>query len=131
MADFRKLSAKATRGCVVLERPDLVKALVEKHGAKDTTARGTAMRELDEMTASQSQWLPGEEIPERHWMYRLAKRFWFNDFRAYEHLEKAQSSLTNIKNMNDQKHHNDHKDQDDHKDHNDHQKSRQGKGFTS
>lgn len=90
LADFRKLSAKATRGCVVLERPDLVKALVKKHGARDTTSRGTAMDELEEMTASQSQWLPGEEIPERHWMYRLAKRFWFNDFQAYQHLEKAQ-----------------------------------------
>ncbi|HSI33596.1 MAG TPA: radical SAM protein, partial [Tepidisphaeraceae bacterium] len=37
LKDFRETAAKATRGCVVLERPDLVKALVEKHGAADTT----------------------------------------------------------------------------------------------
>ncbi len=86
LADFRKLSAEATRGCVVLERPDLVKELVEKHGAKDTTVRGTALQELEAMQPRFSQWLPGEEIPEKHWMYRLAKRFWFNDFRAYEGL---------------------------------------------
>ena len=87
LADFRKISAEATRGCVVLERPDLVKGLVEKHGAKDTTVRGTAMKELEAMKPRFSQWLPGEEIPEKHWMYRLAKRFWFNDFQAYKDLD--------------------------------------------
>ena len=25
----------------------------------------------------------GGEIPEQHWMYRWAKKFWFNDFGAY------------------------------------------------
>jgi len=83
LRDFRELSAKATRGCVVLERPDLVKELVLKHGARDTTSRGTAMAELEAMEPRFSQWLPGEEIPEKHWMYRLAKRFWFSDFGAY------------------------------------------------
>jgi hypothetical protein len=68
---------------VVLERPDLVKELVIKHGARDTTVRGTAMAELEAMTPRFSQWLPGEEIPEKHWMYRLAKKHWFGDFGAY------------------------------------------------
>lgn len=83
LKDFRELSAKHTRGCVVLERPDLVKEIVVKHGARDTTTRGTAMAELDAMTPRFSQWLPGEEIPEKHWMYRLAKKYWFYDFGAY------------------------------------------------
>jgi MoaA/NifB/PqqE/SkfB family radical SAM enzyme len=87
LRDFRDLSAKATRGCVVLERPDLVRDLVQKHGARDTTVRGTAMAELEAMTPRMSQWLPGEEIPEQHWMYRWAKRFWFGDFGAYAQLE--------------------------------------------
>jgi len=81
--DFRELSGRHTRGCVMLERPDLVKELVLKHGARDTTLRGTAMAELDAMTPRFSQWLPGQEIPERHWMYRLAKKYWFNDFGSY------------------------------------------------
>jgi hypothetical protein len=80
------LSAKHTRGCVVLERPDLVKDLVVKHGARDTTARGTAMAELETMTPRFSQWLPGEEVPEKHWMYRLAKKYWFYDFNAYRNV---------------------------------------------
>jgi hypothetical protein len=83
LRDFRELSGRATRGCVVLERPDLVKELVLKHGARDTTVRGTALAELDAMTPRFSQWLPGEEIPEKHWMYRLAKKHWFSDFGAY------------------------------------------------
>jgi MoaA/NifB/PqqE/SkfB family radical SAM enzyme len=86
LKDFRDLSAKATRGCVVLERPDLVKELVLKHGARDTTSRGTAMAELEAMQPRFSQYLPGQEIPEKHWMYRLAKKYWFNDFAAYKGL---------------------------------------------
>lgn len=83
LKDFRELSAHHTRGCVVLERPDLVKEIVRKHGARDTTVRGTAMAELEAMTPRFSQWLPGEEVPEKHWMYRLAKKYWFYDFNAY------------------------------------------------
>jgi MoaA/NifB/PqqE/SkfB family radical SAM enzyme len=86
LRDFRELSAQATRGCVVLERPDLVKELVLKHNARDTTVRGTAMAELDAMVPRFSQWLPGEEVPERHWMYRLSKKYWFNDFNAYRQV---------------------------------------------
>jgi MoaA/NifB/PqqE/SkfB family radical SAM enzyme len=86
LRDFRELTAEATRGCVVLERPDLVKELVRKHGAKDTTVRQSAMAELEAMVPRHSQWLPGEEIPEKHWMYRWAKRFWYSDFGAYRKL---------------------------------------------
>lgn len=84
--DFRTISAKATRGCVVLERPDLVRELVLKHSATDTTIRGTALAELEKMSPRKSQDLATEEIPEKHWMYRIAKKYWFNDFGAYKEL---------------------------------------------
>ena len=87
LRDFREISGQATRGCVVLERPDLVKQLVLKHGAPDTTVRQTAMAELEAMQPRFSQWLPGEEIPEKHWMYRLAKKYWFSDFGAYANVK--------------------------------------------
>ncbi|HTI70683.1 MAG TPA: radical SAM protein [Candidatus Limnocylindria bacterium] len=95
LKDFRDLSAQHTRGCVVLERPDLVKQLVVKHGARDTTLRGTAMAELDAMTPRFSQWLPGKEVPEMHWMYRIAKKFWFSDFGAYRNVahDSAQKAM--------------------------------------
>jgi MoaA/NifB/PqqE/SkfB family radical SAM enzyme len=88
LRDFRDLARTSTRGCIVLERPDLLKKLVEKHGAKDGTARGTALAELEAMTLRSSQYNPGREIPEKNWLYRLAKRYWFNDFGAYEELER-------------------------------------------
>jgi hypothetical protein len=81
--DFREATAQATRGCVILEQPELIKALVLKHGARDSTLRGTALAELETMTPRFSQWQPGEEIPEQHWLYRLAKKYWYNDFGAY------------------------------------------------
>ena len=83
LSDFRKESAKVTRGCIVLEKPELIKELVLKHGAKDTTARQTAMAEVERMTARSSQSNPGNEIPEEHWMYRFAKKHWFFGFGAY------------------------------------------------
>ena len=95
LKDFRDLSAQHTRGCVVLERPDLVKDLVVKHGARDTTQRGTAMAELEAMTPRFSQWLPGKEVPEKHWMYRIAKKYWFSDFGAYKNVahDSAQKAV--------------------------------------
>lgn len=83
LKDFRETSAKLTRGCIVLERPDVVKQLALKHGAHDTTVRQTAMAELESMSPRASQWVSEEEIPEQHWMYKIAKKFFYNDFGAY------------------------------------------------
>jgi hypothetical protein len=83
LRDFRELAQSTTRGCIVLERPDLLKQLVEKHGAEDATVRGTALAELEAMQLRKSQYNPGQEIPEKNWLYRLAKRYWFNDFGVY------------------------------------------------
>lgn len=83
LRDFREAAAEATRGCIVLERPDIVRDLVRKHGATDSTQRGTAMAEFEAMTPRRSQHQPGEEIPEQHWAYRFAKKHWFFGFGAY------------------------------------------------
>lgn len=81
--DFRATAARTTRGCIVLERPDLVRDLVVKHGARDTTQRGTALAELERLEPRHSQHNPGMEIPEDHWAYRFAKKHWFFGFGAY------------------------------------------------
>lgn len=83
LSDFRSTAADATRGCIVLERPDLLKQVVERNGARDTTARGAAMVELEAMSPLPSQHDPGHEIPEKHWLYRFAKKHWFFGFGAY------------------------------------------------
>jgi hypothetical protein len=101
LRDFRELAQSSTRGCIVLERPDLLKQLVEKHNAKDGTVRGTALAELDKMTVRTSQYSPGNEIPEKSWVYRFAKRHWFNDFgvyRGHDHSKTAAPGLLSARN---------------------------------
>ena len=83
LKDYRKTVTETLRGCIVLEQPDLLKALVLKHNARDTTARQTVLQELDAMVPAFSQWAPGYEIPEKHWLYYWTKKLWFNDFGAY------------------------------------------------
>ena len=82
LKDMRETAAKAGRGCVLLERPDLVREVALRHGARDTTLRGTALEELARMAPCGSQDLP-ERIPEASALYRFAKRRWFFGFGAY------------------------------------------------
>ncbi len=83
LRDFRRTAAGATRGCVLLERPDLVAEVVTRHCARDTTQRRRALEELLSATPRPSQHSPGNEIPEEHWVYRFAKKHWFFGFGAY------------------------------------------------
>src|SRR5439155_1371750 len=83
LRDFRQTAAKATRGCVVLERPDLVRDLVRRHQGRDTTQRGTALAEMESLTPRHSQHNPVNEVPEDNWVYRFAKKHWFFGFGAY------------------------------------------------
>jgi MoaA/NifB/PqqE/SkfB family radical SAM enzyme len=84
LANFRTLTRQTTRGCIILEHPDKLKSFVESHGAKDTTVRRTAAAELASMQNRPSQYRPGQEVPEDHWMYRLAKKYFFTDFGVYD-----------------------------------------------
>lgn len=89
LRDFRQTVAENTRGCVVLERPDLLVQLAAKHGARDTTQRQTALAELAAIQPRVSQYVPETEIPERSWAYRLAKWIAFHDYGAYQrHFKK-------------------------------------------
>jgi hypothetical protein len=93
LRDFRELAASSTRGCIILERPDLLLELAKKHGARDTTARKASFTELAALESRPSQYNPDVEIPEKSWAYRLLKRFLFNDFGTYQQhfqLEKWQ-----------------------------------------
>jgi hypothetical protein len=92
LRDFRRLAQSTTRGCIVLERPDLLRQLVERHGAKDATVRGTALAELEAMEVRTSQYNPGQEVPEKNWFYRFAKRHWFNDFGVYDGRDHSRTA---------------------------------------
>ncbi len=93
LRDFRDLAATSTRGCIVLERPDLLQRLMNKHGAKDATARKEAMAELQAMQPRTSQHDMGNEIPEKSWFYRFAKKHWFNDFGVYNSPRSVEEIL--------------------------------------
>jgi sulfatase maturation enzyme AslB (radical SAM superfamily) len=99
LRDFRELAQSSTRGCIVLERPDLLKQLVEKHGARDSTSRGTALEELAALEVRTSQYNPGSEIPERNWLYRLAKRYWFSDFGVYRSHDHSRTSAPGLRRL--------------------------------
>lgn len=93
LRDFRDLAATSTRGCIVLERPDLLQRLMQKHGAKDATARKQALQELQAMEPRTSQFDPAHEIPEKSWFYRFAKKHWFNDFGTYNSPRSVEEIL--------------------------------------
>lgn len=92
LTGFRKMASENTRGCIVLERPDLLEELVVLHGADDVTARKTAMAELQQMEVRTSQFNPEAQIPEKSWAYRLVKRLFFNDFGAYNGYDHTQTA---------------------------------------
>ncbi len=87
LADFRKTAAESTRGCIVLDRPDLLQGVIDRHGAKDDTARQSAMEELKALKPRPSQASLTEDIPERSWAYRFAKKHFYSDFGAYSKFD--------------------------------------------
>ncbi len=91
LKDFRAVAAGSTRGCIALERPDLINNLVDAHAAKDTTARKTALAELQAAGHHPSQYSPElEPVPEKSLAYRLAKKIAFHDYGVYQtHFDPA------------------------------------------
>ncbi len=83
LAEFRKCAASTTRGCILLEDPEALWRLVHSKGARDSSGRGTAHSELAAMRPLPGHNQPGQEIAERSWPYRFAKRNWFFGFGAY------------------------------------------------
>ena len=83
LQDFHDQICSTTRGCVLLENPSFLKSFLESHNAGDTSGRGTAYEELAAMTPRPDHHIPGRQIPEKHWLYRYAKKNWFFGFGAY------------------------------------------------
>ncbi len=83
LAKFRRFSASRTRGCVLLDCPQDLGDWMKEQTAGDSSGRGTGLVELASMQCRPGHHLPGREIPEKHWAYRLAKKYWFFGFGAY------------------------------------------------
>ena len=79
---FQEFAAARTRGCVILERPQELAAFLRESGARDYSGRD-AYAELAASTPRTSHHLPGEEIPEDYWVYRLLKKQLFFGMGGY------------------------------------------------
>jgi len=80
---FRDLSIASTKGCILLEQPDKMHAFLQREEAMDSSGRDAAFKELAAMSGCPGHHQPGKEIPEKHWVYRFAKKYWFFGFGAY------------------------------------------------
>jgi hypothetical protein len=83
LANARARLAEAGGGCILMRRPDRLLDYVETAGARDTSGRGTAASELRAMQARPDHEMGAQAIPERHWLYRAAKRNVFFGLGAY------------------------------------------------
>ncbi len=83
LKSFRDFSRTTTRGCVIMEDPERLKAFLLAQGARDSSGRGTGYAELAAMKAHTSHHVPSAEIPERSAAFRFAKKYWFFGFGAY------------------------------------------------
>lgn len=79
---FQEFVRERTRGCVILEHPHELAEYLRQASADDTSGRD-AYGELEASAARTSHHLPGEEIPEDYWVYRLLKKQLFFGMGGY------------------------------------------------
>lgn len=70
---FQQFVKERTKGCVILEYPQELVTFFRQNNARDYSGRDL-LAELSALSPRHSQHLPGEEIPEDYWLYRLLKR---------------------------------------------------------
>jgi hypothetical protein len=81
---LRSFVAARTHGCILLEAPDELAAHIASDPELcDSSGRDAFLSELERMQACACHDMGTERIPERHWFYRLAKRYAFFGFGAY------------------------------------------------
>jgi len=83
LKEFREFTTDCGRGCIILNDPVALREFLTKHNADDSSGRGAADAELAAMQILPCHHIPDVQIPEKHWMYRLAKKYFFFGFGAY------------------------------------------------
>jgi MoaA/NifB/PqqE/SkfB family radical SAM enzyme len=79
---FQDFVKERTRGCVILEHPQALADYLRASGAVDYSGRDL-LAELAAITPRTSHHLPGEEIPEDYWFYRILKKQLFFGMGGY------------------------------------------------
>lgn len=82
LRQFQQFVNCRTRGCVILERPAELAEFLKTAGAQDYSGRD-ALTELAASAPQCSHHLPGSEIPEASWFYRMLKRQLFFGMSGY------------------------------------------------
>ncbi len=82
LKSFREFADGCNGGCVLMEKPRELSGFLDKPGVVDTSGRSGLRGELEIMDSIPSH---GDaiRIPEKHWLYRMAKKRWFCGFGAY------------------------------------------------
>lgn len=83
LAGMRREVAQATRGCILMENPQLMASMLRRYDVRETTSRATAMAEYDKMQQVPGHDMGSEAIPERSAPYRWLKKHYFFGFGAY------------------------------------------------
>jgi hypothetical protein len=73
---------KKTNGCIIMEDPQWLVEMVEKHNAADTSGRENEIARLKSMSVVPSHG-SGVPVPEKGWIYRFAKKRAFFGLGAY------------------------------------------------
>lgn len=83
LAAMRRDVAAATRGCILMDNPQLMAQLIQRHEVQETTSRATAMSEYAAMYPVPGHDMGDEAIPEKSAPYRWLKKHYFFGFGAY------------------------------------------------
>lgn len=83
LAGMRQLIAQATRGCIIMENPQLMAKIIQGYEVRETTTRGTAMEEYNKMISTPSHHMNTNPIPEQSRPYQWLKKHYFFGFGAY------------------------------------------------
>ncbi|MDD3119014.1 MAG: radical SAM protein [Victivallales bacterium] len=79
---LRHFSSQAGRGCVLMDSPGELEAFMRQEKALDSSNRD-AYDELKQRRPLLSHDIKEHEIPEKSWLYRLGKKYYFFGFGAY------------------------------------------------
>lgn len=80
---MREEVAAATRGCILMDNPQLMTELLRKYPVQETTSRQTAMSEYARMQCVPGHDMGNDAIPEKSGPYRWLKKNYFFGFGAY------------------------------------------------
>ncbi|MCR5432781.1 MAG: radical SAM protein [Bacteroidaceae bacterium] len=83
LSGMRRQIAQATRGCILMENPQLMAEIIRGYDAREATSRGTAMQEYARMKPVPCHDMGAAAIPEKSAPYRWLKRHYFFGFGAY------------------------------------------------